>query len=133
MKTDDIIKSTSFQYKKTRPPVDPATKKPEPLLTFKRGALVHFAVSQYEVYMATRLAGSDTFFLPFNKGTKDGGSGNDVPEDVNSYATSYLWLEVLHPDALLNILARFMHLEIEEKEDFEGRKSKKETMIFRFA
>ena len=124
------VQNAITQYKKTRPPVDPATKKPEPLLTFKRGALVHFAVSQYEVYMATRLAGSDTFFLPFNKGTKDGGSGNDVPEDVNSYATSYLWLEVLHPDALLNILARFMHLEIEEKEDFEGRKSKKETMIF---
>jgi type I restriction enzyme R subunit len=28
-------------------------KSPNPLLTFKRGALVHFAVSQYEVYMAT--------------------------------------------------------------------------------
>jgi type I restriction enzyme R subunit len=63
-------------------PKDPATNKPEPLLTFKRGALVHFAVSQYEVYMATRLAGDDTFFLPFNKGTKDGGAGNDIPEDA---------------------------------------------------
>ncbi|MDP1709484.1 MAG: type I restriction endonuclease, partial [Candidatus Komeilibacteria bacterium] len=57
------------QYKTTRHPVDPVTKKPEPLLTFKRGALVHFAVSQYEVYMATRLEGDDTYFLPFNKGT----------------------------------------------------------------
>jgi len=46
------------QYKQTRPPVDPITKKPEPLLTFKRGALVHFAVSQYEVYMSTRLEGA---------------------------------------------------------------------------
>jgi type I restriction enzyme R subunit len=43
------------QYRTTRLPVDPVTKKPEPLLTFKRGALVHFAVSQYEVYMTTRL------------------------------------------------------------------------------
>jgi type I restriction enzyme R subunit len=41
------------QYKTTRFAIVPATKKPEPLLTFKRGALVHFAVSQYEVYMAT--------------------------------------------------------------------------------
>jgi type I restriction enzyme, R subunit len=124
------VQNAITQYKKNRLPIDPATKKPEPLLTFKRGALVHFAASQYEVYMATRLDGADTYFLPFNKGTKEGGAGNDVPDDVNSYATGYLWNEVLQPDALLNILARFMHLEITEKEDFEGRKFKKETMIF---
>ncbi|WP_419833561.1 type I restriction endonuclease subunit R [Endozoicomonas atrinae] len=118
------------QYKTTRLPKDPETKKPEPLLTFKRGALVHFAVSQYEVYMATKLAGSDTYFLPFNKGTTEGGAGNDVPEDANCYATDYLWNEVLTPDNLLNIIGRFVHLQIEEKEDWEGRKSKKETLIF---
>lgn len=118
------------QYKATRLAIDPVTKKPEPLLTFKRGALVHFAVSQYEVYMATRLEGEDTYFLPFNRGTKEGGAGNDVPEDVNQYATDYLWNEVLLPDNLLNILARFVHLQIEDKEDWEGRKIKKETMIF---
>nr|WP_252730867.1 DEAD/DEAH box helicase family protein [Pacificibacter marinus] len=124
------VQNAITQYKKTRLPIDPATKKPEPLLTFKRGALVHFAVSQFEVYMATKLDGADTYFLPFNKGTREGGAGNDVPEDENSYATGYLWNEVLQPDALLNILARFMHLQIEDREDFEGRKFKKETMIF---
>ncbi len=124
------VQNAITQYKTTRLAIDPATKKPEPLLTFKRGALVHFAVSQYEVYMATRLEGNDTYFLPFNKGTADGGAGNDVPEDINQYATDYLWNEVLLPDNLLNILARFVHLEIEEKEDWEGRKYKKETLIF---
>lgn len=124
------VQNAITQYKKTRLPIDPATKKPEPLLTFKRGALVHFAVSQFEVYMATKLDGADTYFLPFNKGTKEGGAGNDVPDEINSYATGYLWNEVLQPDALLNILARFMHLQIEDREDFEGRKFKKETMIF---
>lgn len=118
------------QYKATRLPVDPATKKPEPLLTFKRGALVHFAVSQYEVAMTTRLAGEATVFLPFNRGTKEGGAGNDVPADINRYATEYLWNEVLLPYNLLNILARFVHLEIKEKEDWDGRKYKEETMIF---
>ncbi len=124
------VQNAITQYKTTRFAIDPATKKPEPLLTFKRGALVHFAVSQYEVYMTTRLDGGDTFFLPFNKGTKEGGAGNDTPADVNQYATDYLWNEVLLPDNLLNILARFVHLNIEEKEDWEGRKYKKETMIF---
>ena len=118
------------QYKTTRLPKDPETKKPEPLLTFKRGALVHFAVSQFEVHMATKLAGGNTYFLPFNKGTAEGGAGNDVPDDENRYATDYLWNEVLTPDNLLNIIGRFVHLEIKETEDWEGRKSKKETLIF---
>lgn len=124
------VQNAIKQYKTTRFAIDPITKKPEPLLTFKRGALVHFAVSQYEVYMCTRLDGGDSYFLPFNKGTKEGGAGNDVPEDINQYATDYLWNEVLLPDNLLNILARYIHLQIEEKEDWEGRKYKKETMIF---
>lgn len=124
------VQNAITQYKTTRFAIDPETKKPEPLLTFKRGALVHFAVSQYEVYMATRLEGNDTYFLPFNKGTAEGGAGNDVPADINQYATDYLWNEVLLPENLLNILARFVHLEIEEKEDWEGRKYKKETLIF---
>lgn len=124
------VQNAIKQYKTTRFAIDPVTKKSEPLLTFKRGALVHFAVSQYEVYMATRLEGDNTFFLPFNKGTSEGAAGNDVPENINQYATDYLWNEVLLPDNLLNILACFVHLEIEEKEDWEGRKYKKETLIF---
>lgn len=118
------------QYTKTRLPRDPATNKPEPLLTFKRGALVHFAVSQYEVWMSTRLAGEDTRFLPFNKGTSDGGAGNDTSADERRYATDYLWREVLAPEHLLNIIGRFIHLEIVDKETWEGRKYKQETLIF---
>ena len=124
------VQNAISQYKKTRLPKDPDTKKPEPLMSFKRGALVHFAVSQYEVYMTTRLAGDSTYFLPFNKGTKDGGAGNDIPSDSSRYATDYLWNEVLTPDNLLAILGHFMHLQIEEEEDAIGRKSKKETMMF---
>lgn len=124
------VQNAITQYRKTRLPKDPLTNKPEPLLTFKRGALVHFAVSQFDVYMATKLAGDDTFFLPFNKGTKVGGAGNDIPEDAGRYATDYLWNEVLQPDNLLRILASFVHLQIEEKEDWNGQKYKKESLIF---
>lgn len=124
------VNNAIIQYKKTRLPKDPATNKPEPLLSFKRGALVHFAVSQYEVFMTTKLAGDDTVFLPFNQGTKEGGAGNDIPENENDYATSYLWNEVLLPDNLLKILASFVHLQIEEKEEWNGLKGKKESLIF---
>ena len=118
------------QYKKTRLPKDPETNKPEPLLTFKRGALVHFAVSQFRAAMTTRLEGAETYFLPFNKGTKEGGSGNDTPDDINEYATGYLWNEVLKPENLLQIIGRFIHLEIETKESWDGRKTKNEKLIF---
>ena len=124
------VENAIKQYKRTRLPKDPETNKPEPLLTFKRGALVHFAVSQAEVHMATKLEGDSTYFLPFNKGTKDGGSGNDMPDDQDEYATGYLWNEVLVPENLLQIIGRFIHLEIKTEENWEGRKVKKETLIF---
>lgn len=122
------LEQAKMQYMFDRPPVDPATKKPEPLLAFNTGALVHFAVSQYEVAMTTRLAGKQTFFLPFNRGTADQGAGNDQPE--TGYATEYLWREVFQRDHWLAILGRFMHLQEEWKEDASGKKYKKETLIF---
>lgn len=124
------VQSAISQYKTTRLPKNPQTKKPEPLLTFKRGALVHFAVSQFDVFMTTRLAGGETLFLPFNKGTAEGAKGNSAPADTNTYATAYLWNEVLLPDNLLTILECYVHLQIEEKEDWQGLKFKKETLIF---
>ncbi len=124
------VESAKNQYRKTRLPKDPATNQAEPLLTFKRGALVHFAVSQYECYMTTRLEGKETRFLPFNQGTAEGGAGNDPPKDLDSYATDYLWKKVLQRDNLLQIVGRFIHLEIKTEEDWQGRKSKKEKLIF---
>lgn len=116
------------QYKQNRQARDPITKKEEPLLKFKRGTIVHFAVSQTEVFMTTKLEGENTYFLPFNKGTSEGGAGNDTPKQ--GYATSYLWEEILQPDNLLKIIGRFVHLKIEEKEDYQGRRYKKESLIF---
>ncbi len=124
LKTDftQNVQDAIWQYKKNRIP------KNEPLLEFKKRCLVHFAVSCDEVYMTTKLEGSKTFFLPFNKGNIDGSSGN--PPNPNGYATSYLWEEIFDKDRLLNIIARYIHLEVKEKEDHTGRKYTSETMIF---
>ncbi|WP_230370338.1 type I restriction endonuclease [Paludibacterium denitrificans] len=73
----------------------------EPLLSFQGGALVHFAVSQTEVMMTTRLDGTATRFLPFNQGN-EGAAGN--PPNPHGYATSYLWEEVWARDSWLDIL-----------------------------
>lgn len=128
------VDNAKVQYMKDRQPKDPKTKKPEPLLTFKRGALVHFAVSQYNVAMTTRLDGKKTFFLPFDQGTSEGGKGNDVPalstEGNDSYATSYLLNEIFQKDNLLLILSRYIHLEVKDAEQLDGSIRPKEIMIF---
>jgi len=129
LKTDftQNVQDAINQYKYDRNPKDPATKHEEPLLAFKRRSLVHFAVSTDEVYMTTELKGSKTYFLPFNKGN-DGAAEN--PHNPNGYATSYLWEEVLSKDTWLNIIGRYVHLEVKDKEDFTGKKYKSESMIF---
>lgn len=124
------VENAKRQYRYDRPPVDPLTRKPEPLLTFKRGALVHFAVGQSEVAMTTKLAGKDTVFLPFNMGTEEGGAGNPKPADESHYATSYLWDRLFQPDAWLKVFGRFLHLDKQTSEDFDGKKITKESLIF---
>lgn len=121
------IDNAKRQYRRDRPPKDPRSRKDEPLLTFKRRALVHFAVSQDEVWMTTRLAGTDTRFLPFNQGHDDG-AGN--PPNAHGYAIDYLWKQVFQSDAWLDILGRFVHLEQQERFDAQGRRSVHEALIF---
>ncbi len=89
----------------------------ESCFQFNRRFLVYFAVDLYEVAMTTQLKGKNTFFLPFNQGSNGagnvGGAGN--PTNPDGYATSYLWEIVLKKDSLMDILQRFMHLEVETR------------------
>ncbi|MEP1520292.1 DEAD/DEAH box helicase family protein [Ascidiaceihabitans sp.] len=100
------------------------------IFDFKKRALVHFAVDTDEVWMTTQLRGKETFFLPFNKG-HNYGAGNPPEED--NWRSAYLWDEVLAADSLLDILQRFMHLEVKAKKvttDTGSKTVTKETMIF---
>ncbi|MDB9344636.1 type I restriction endonuclease [Nodularia spumigena CS-586/05] len=102
----------------------------DPLFIFKQRCLVHFAVDTEQVWMTTKLAGKSTYFLPFNKGHNHGAGNPSTPEE---YRTSYLWLEVLQKDSLLDILARFLHIEVKETKittDTGVKYQKKETLIF---
>jgi len=120
--TGQRVDDARRQYKQDRDPR-------EAIFEFKRRTLVHFAVDTESVLMTTRLAGSATHFLPFNKGC-EGGAGNPPDPAGRSYRTAYLWEEVLQRDSLLDLLARFIHLQIDEKRDDQGRKVKTESMIF---
>jgi type I restriction enzyme R subunit len=101
----------------------------EPIFIFTKRALVHFAVDTEEAHMTTRLAGSSTHFLPFNRGM-DGGAGNQPDREGRNYKTAYVWEEVLQRDSLLDLLARFLHLDVEEKTTEDGKKLRKEALIF---
>lgn len=101
----------------------------EPFFEFTKRSLVHFAVDTEEVYMTTRLAGAATHFLPFNRGA-NGGAGNPPDKTGRNYKTAYLWEEVLQRDSLLDLLARFLHLNIDEKVTEDGKKVRKENLIF---
>ena len=120
--TGQNVEHARRQYKQDRDPR-------EPIFEFKKRTLVHFAVDTDAVLMTTRLAGNATHFLPFDKGDQ-GGAGNPADPQGRSYRTAYLWEEVLARDSFLDLLARFLHLQIDEKRDDQGRKVKTEQMVF---
>ena len=116
------------QYKNDRLPMDPATKRVEPLLTFKRGAVVHFAMSDSDIQMCTKLDGKNSYFLPFNLG-RDGHAGNPIRED-GEYPVAYFWEQVCQRDNWLRIFHSFVYTEKKEVVDLAGNHKRKETQIF---
>lgn len=103
---------------------------------FNKRILAYFCVDQLEVWMTTKLAGKDTYFLPFNQGSNgagnDGGKGN--PSNPNGYPTSYLWEYVFQKDSMMDILQKFIHLQIKEDKKLLANGSeqvtKKKTLVF---
>ena len=97
------------------------------IFAFNERVLVHFAVDLSKVYMTTKLEGPKTYFLPFNQGSNGaghvGGQGNPINE--NGYDTAYLWEEVLCKDRLMEILHKYLHLEVICDEKTKEVKSKK--------
>ena len=96
------------QYKNDRNPREPI---------FNR-CLVHFAMSDEKVYMATKLEGNRTKFLPFNKGLE-----NPEPVNGNNYKTSYLYQDILQINQLSKLIFNFIYMEKDEN-------NKKERPIF---
>ena len=113
LKTDftQCVDDAIDQYRYDRLPQSKGLA-PEPLLTFPRGALVHFAVSNSEVHMTTCLAGPATQFLPFNRGD-NGAKGNAA--NPTGHATAYLWEQVWERESWLEILGRYLITQRNEK------------------
>ena len=114
-----------YQYRTER---NPKTR----LFLFKAGCLVNFAMDLEEVYMTTKLAGDATFFLPFNMGNGEGvtaGAGNPTFED--KYSVSYMWEDILTKDTILDLISKFIFVEVKEKvDDQTGKIKRSENLIF---
>ena len=114
-----------YQYRAERNPKDR-------LFLFKAGCFVNFAMDLEEVYMSTKLTGDDTVFLPFNMGDGDGihsGAGNPILED--KYSVYYMWEDVLTKDSILELISKFIFVEVEKKKnELTGKIEIKETLIF---
>jgi len=117
MEAKNLLTGSNFrhaekQYRQDRSPAG------EPLLTFKRGALVHFALDEDNVSMTTRLQNGRTRFLPFNRG-RDGGAGN--PDIDDEFRVAYLYnsgewgAAIFSCAVLLDIIGRFIHLDTSGK------------------
>ena len=103
---------------------------------FNKRILGYFAVDHTEAWMTTELRGRDTQFLPFNQGSsgpgRDGGKGNPPNED--GYPTAYLWEQVFQKDSMMDILQKFIHLQVKEdkKRQRDGTEKvyRKKQLIF---
>ena len=114
-----------YQYRTQR---NPKTR----LFLFKAGCLVNFAMDLQEVYMTTRLAKEATFFLPFNTGNGEGvnaGAGN--PTFADKYSVSYMWEDILTKDTILDLISKFIFVEVKAKvDDQTGKVKRSENLIF---
>jgi type I restriction enzyme R subunit len=113
--TKQTVADAIEQYRRDRDPR-------ERLFEFGR-CVVHFAVDDSEVHMCTELRGKGSWFLPFNKGYKDG-AGN--PPNPYGLKTDYLWKEILTPAGLTNILENYAQI-VEEMDPRTGRKKRRQV------
>lgn len=106
-------KDAEEQYKNDRDPK-------ETLFSFKR-CIAHFAVDENFITFATKLDGKNTRFMPFNKGTTVGGSGNPIND--SGTMTDYLWKVFLKKETLTNLIRDFAYISVDKVK-------KTETLIF---
>ncbi|MCX7411710.1 MAG: type I restriction endonuclease [Planctomycetales bacterium] len=119
LKTDftQSIGDAIDQYRFDRNP-KPKGQAGEPLLSFPNGALVHFAVSNREVRMTTKLGGTDTVFLPFNQG--DHGAAGNPLNPHGGHRTAYLWEQVWERQSWLEILGRYLVTQKDDKKQIKS-------------
>jgi type I restriction enzyme, R subunit len=119
--TGQNVEHAIAQYRRDRDPKN---------VTLARRAVVHFAVDPELAAMTTKLAGPSTQFLPFNRGSEDGGAGNRL--NPGGHKTAYLWEQVWQRDNWLDLLARFVQVERPEQGSVAEKRAKTRIIFPRF-
>ena len=107
------------EYQNERKPIEPGSKRRNYLLMYKRGAVVHFAISEQEIWMCTDLTPEKPKFLPFNRGNGEH-AGNPILKS-EEYPTCYFWDSICKKDNWLKIFHNFIFEEVDTKEDLTGK------------
>ena len=109
--TKQTVDDAVQQYRRDR---DPREK----LFEFGR-CVVHFALDDQQAQFCTHLTGKSSWFLPFNRGWKDG-AGN--PPNHEGLKTDYLWRQILTRAGLTEILENYAQI-VEIRDERTRRKS----------
>jgi type I restriction enzyme, R subunit len=112
--TKQTVHDAIDQYKRDR-------DERELLFQFGR-CMVHFAVDDQEVWFCTHLKGKASWFLPFNKGYRDG-AGN--PPNPYGLKTDYLWRDILTRSGLTEIIENYAQI-TEERDERTGRRKRRQ-------
>ena len=112
--TGQNVDNAVHQYRTDRDPNDL-------LLRFTR-CMAHFAVDDAHVKFCTKLEGEESWFLPFDRGCRDG-AGN--PPNPDGLMTDYLWKDIFTKARLANIIENYAQT-VEETDPETGRKSLKQ-------
>ena len=126
--TQDVNEAVE-EYKTKRKPKPRAGAAESPLLKAERGAIVHFAISETDIQMTTKLDGDKTRFLPFNKGC-NGHAGNPKSTKANPYPVSFFWKELGKKDAWLGLFNNFVFREESQFTDQFGIVKTKSSLVF---
>ncbi len=118
------------EYQNERKPIEPGTNRKNFLLMYKRGAVVHFAISEDEIWMNTNLSGNKPKFIPFNRGNEGHAGNPPMKKGDTDYPTGYFWNEILRKDNWLRIFHNFIFEKIENKEDATGKMREVKTQYF---
>jgi type I restriction enzyme R subunit len=123
--TGQGVEDAKAQYRNDRDPNN---------VTLARRVLVHFCVDPDLIAMTTKLEGTSTRFLPFNQGTGGAGQAGRAgnPPSTTGHRTAYLWEDVWQRDSWLDILARFIHVDVPDKGSKAAQARNRTTIFPRF-
>lgn len=123
------VQDAIVEYQTERLPVETGNRK-NPLLLYKRGAVVHFAISEDEIWMCTNLEPKMPKFLPFNRGNNGHAGNPPMKKGDTDYPTGYFWNDICKKENWIRIFHNFVFEEVSRKEDVTGRLHDVRTQIF---